>query len=166
MGPQIRTGALDAAGRIVDLRPRAALTLIDEGLAPDAAARLSPRAAAGRHGGADRRRRALARRGTPRRSTGRPTTSRRRRADRRSGNGARMRCRQIPRPPMLRDFMGFETHLLNIYPKLGREIPPEWFKLPVYYKGNPGSVAAHGDDDRRSRRTAARRSISSSSWRW
>jgi 2-keto-4-pentenoate hydratase/2-oxohepta-3-ene-1,7-dioic acid hydratase in catechol pathway len=46
---------------------------------------------------------------------------------------------------MLRDFMGFETHLRNIYPKLGREIPQEWYTLPVYYKGNPGSVATHGD---------------------
>ena len=47
---------------------------------------------------------------------------------------------------MLRDFMGFEQHLLNIFPKLGREIPPEWYHLPVYYKGNPGSIATHGDD--------------------
>jgi 2-keto-4-pentenoate hydratase/2-oxohepta-3-ene-1,7-dioic acid hydratase in catechol pathway len=52
----------------------------------------------------------------------------------------------IPRPPMLRDFMGFETHLLNLYPKLGRSIPPEWYELPVYYKGNPGSLGADGDD--------------------
>ena len=52
----------------------------------------------------------------------------------------------VPRPPLLRDFMGFETHLRNIYPKLGREIPPEWYKIPVYYKGNPGSLATHGDD--------------------
>ena len=35
----------------------------------------------------------------------------------------------VPRPPLLRDFMGFETHLRNIYPKLGREIPPEWYKF-------------------------------------
>lgn len=52
----------------------------------------------------------------------------------------------VPRPPLLRDFMAFETHLKNIYPKLGREIPPEWYELPVYYKGNPGSIGAHGDD--------------------
>jgi len=39
-----------------------------------------------------------------------------------------------------------ETHLRNIYPKLGREIPPEWYKIPVYYKGNPGSLGTHGDD--------------------
>lgn len=52
----------------------------------------------------------------------------------------------IPRPPLLRDFMAFETHLKNIYPKLGREIPLEWYNLPVYYKGNVGSVGTHNDD--------------------
>lgn len=52
----------------------------------------------------------------------------------------------VPRPPLLRDFMAFETHLQNIYPKLGREIPPEWYTMPVYYKGNPGSLGAHEED--------------------
>lgn len=51
----------------------------------------------------------------------------------------------IPRPPLLRDFMAFEQHLKNIYPKLGREIPPQWYELPVYYKGNPSAVGADGD---------------------
>jgi 2-keto-4-pentenoate hydratase/2-oxohepta-3-ene-1,7-dioic acid hydratase in catechol pathway len=51
----------------------------------------------------------------------------------------------VPRPPLLRDFMAFETHLTNIYPRLGRAIPGEWYELPVYYKGNPGSVA--GDNE-------------------
>jgi 2-keto-4-pentenoate hydratase/2-oxohepta-3-ene-1,7-dioic acid hydratase in catechol pathway len=51
----------------------------------------------------------------------------------------------IPRPPLIRDFMAFETHLKNIYPKLGRDIPPEWYNLPVYYKGNPSAVGADGD---------------------
>jgi 2-keto-4-pentenoate hydratase/2-oxohepta-3-ene-1,7-dioic acid hydratase in catechol pathway len=37
------------------------------------------------------------------------------------------------------------AHLKNIYPKLGREIPPEWYNVPVYYKGNPGSIAGHGE---------------------
>ena len=52
----------------------------------------------------------------------------------------------IPRPPLLRDFMGFETHLKNIYPKLGLEIPPEWYNIPVYYKGNTGSVSGHDSE--------------------
>lgn len=51
----------------------------------------------------------------------------------------------IPRPPLIRDFMAFETHLKNIYPKLGRDIPPQWYELPVYYKGNPSAVGADGD---------------------
>ncbi len=51
----------------------------------------------------------------------------------------------VPKPPLIRDFMGFEKHLKNIYPRLGREIPPEWYNLPIYYKGNPASVGAHGD---------------------
>jgi len=52
----------------------------------------------------------------------------------------------VARAPMLRDFMAFETHLKNVYPRLGREIPPEWYAMPVYYKGNPGSVGTDGDD--------------------
>lgn len=52
----------------------------------------------------------------------------------------------VSRSPLIRDFLAFETHMTNIYPKLGREIPPEWYNLPVYYKGNPGSVCTHGDD--------------------
>jgi 2-keto-4-pentenoate hydratase/2-oxohepta-3-ene-1,7-dioic acid hydratase in catechol pathway len=52
----------------------------------------------------------------------------------------------VTRPPLLRDFMAFETHLKNIYPSLNREIPPMWYEFPVYYKGNPGSLSAHLDD--------------------
>ncbi len=52
----------------------------------------------------------------------------------------------VARPPLLRDFMAFETHLTNIYPTLNREIPPEWYTMPVYYKGNPGSLGTHGQD--------------------
>jgi 2-keto-4-pentenoate hydratase/2-oxohepta-3-ene-1,7-dioic acid hydratase in catechol pathway len=52
----------------------------------------------------------------------------------------------VPRPPLLRDFMAFESHLKNIYPKLGREIPAEWYEFPVYYKGNPSNFGANGQD--------------------
>ena len=52
----------------------------------------------------------------------------------------------VPQPPVLRDFMAFETHLKNIYPKLGREIPDEWYNLPIYYKGNVNSLGAHDAD--------------------
>ncbi|TXN29481.1 fumarylacetoacetate hydrolase family protein [Lacisediminihabitans profunda] len=52
----------------------------------------------------------------------------------------------ISDPPLLRDFMAFEEHLLNVFPKLGREIPDEWYRRPVYYKGNPSAVGAHEQD--------------------
>jgi len=52
----------------------------------------------------------------------------------------------ITNPPMLRDFMAFETHLKNIYPKLGREIPDEWYEIPAYYKANPSSISGHLDE--------------------
>jgi 2-keto-4-pentenoate hydratase/2-oxohepta-3-ene-1,7-dioic acid hydratase in catechol pathway len=68
--------------------------------------------------------------------------------------GARIRYRTervthlpaITSPPLLRDFMAFEKHLLNVFPKLGREIPEEWYRRPVYYKGNPSAIGAHGQD--------------------
>lgn len=52
----------------------------------------------------------------------------------------------ITEPPMLRDFMAFEKHLLNVFPALGRAIPTEWYERPVYYKGNTASIGAHGED--------------------
>lgn len=74
--------------------------------------------------------------------------------DERDPQGARLRYATseievlpaITRPPMLRDFMAFEKHLLNVFPKLGREIPDEWYRRPVYYKGNTASIGAHGQD--------------------
>jgi 2-keto-4-pentenoate hydratase/2-oxohepta-3-ene-1,7-dioic acid hydratase in catechol pathway len=52
----------------------------------------------------------------------------------------------ITAPPLLRDFMAFEKHLLNVFPKLGRDIPEEWYRRPVYYKGNPSAIGAHEQD--------------------
>ena len=147
MGPQIRTGALDAAGGIVDLAAACRASLLDEGLTPGAAARVSAALLPGDmvaliEGGA--------------RSLDAAREALEWAADGGAGRGDGVAgvhpaerlhfLPPVPRPPLLRDFMGFEQHLLNIYPKLGREIPPEWYKLPVYYKGNPGSLATHGDD--------------------
>jgi 2-keto-4-pentenoate hydratase/2-oxohepta-3-ene-1,7-dioic acid hydratase in catechol pathway len=44
------------------------------------------------------------------------------------------------RPRSLRDFLGFEGHLKNAYRNLGRDIPPEWYEIPAYYKGMPDTV--------------------------
>ncbi len=140
MGPQIRTGALDAAGGIVDLAGACRALLLGEGLTSGAAVRVSEALLPGDmvaliEGGErslDAARRALqwaADEGPD--ADGVPIVL--------SGGGTPFPAAGA-RPPLLRDFMGFETHLRNIYPKLGREIPPEWYNIPVYYKGNPGSL--------------------------
>jgi 2-keto-4-pentenoate hydratase/2-oxohepta-3-ene-1,7-dioic acid hydratase in catechol pathway len=38
------------------------------------------------------------------------------------------------RPRSLRDFLAFEGHLKNAFRNLGREIPPEWYEVPAYYR--------------------------------
>ena len=144
MGPQIRTGAIDAAGGIVDLAGAFRALLIGEGLPQGAAVRISEALLPGDmvaliEGGErslDAARRALqwaADEGPD--AGGVPVVH--------QAEGLQF-LPPVPRPPLLRDFMGFETHLRNIYPKLGREIPPEWYEIPVYYKGNPGSLGTGG----------------------
>jgi 2-keto-4-pentenoate hydratase/2-oxohepta-3-ene-1,7-dioic acid hydratase in catechol pathway len=44
------------------------------------------------------------------------------------------------RPRTLRDFLAFEGHLKGAYAGLGRDIPPEWYEVPAYYKGMPDTV--------------------------
>jgi 2-keto-4-pentenoate hydratase/2-oxohepta-3-ene-1,7-dioic acid hydratase in catechol pathway len=44
------------------------------------------------------------------------------------------------RPRTLRDFLAFEGHLKGAYAGLGRDIPPEWYEIPAYYKGMPDTV--------------------------
>jgi 2-keto-4-pentenoate hydratase/2-oxohepta-3-ene-1,7-dioic acid hydratase in catechol pathway len=44
------------------------------------------------------------------------------------------------RPRSLRDFLAFRGHLENVFPRLGRPIPEEWFRVPSYYKGLPDTV--------------------------
>jgi 2-keto-4-pentenoate hydratase/2-oxohepta-3-ene-1,7-dioic acid hydratase in catechol pathway len=44
------------------------------------------------------------------------------------------------RPRSLRDFLAFEGHLRNAYKNLGKDIPPEWYEIPAYYKGMPDTV--------------------------
>jgi 2-keto-4-pentenoate hydratase/2-oxohepta-3-ene-1,7-dioic acid hydratase in catechol pathway len=49
------------------------------------------------------------------------------------------------RPRTLRDFLAFEGHLVNAFAGLGKDIPPEWYTVPAYYKGLPDTVI--GPDD-------------------
>ena len=146
MGRQVRTGAVDAAGHIVDLAAAYRLKLAGDGISHRAAVRISEallpsdmvNLIEGGERSLDAAREALDW-AADNADTGDSAPI--------AHAAATLRfLPPVPRPPLLRDFMGFEQHLLNIFPTLGREIPPEWYKLPVYYKGNPGSLATHEDD--------------------
>jgi len=49
----------------------------------------------------------------------------------------------VPQPRMFRDFLAFETHTANGFKKRNEPIPEPWYKLPVYYKGNPNTLIGH-----------------------
>jgi 2-keto-4-pentenoate hydratase/2-oxohepta-3-ene-1,7-dioic acid hydratase in catechol pathway len=74
------------------------------------------------------------------------------RANRESNDGACLVHRQddvrllapVPRPRSLRDCSAFEEHVKNASGEGG--VPRRWYDMPVYYKGNPDSIAADGDD--------------------
>lgn len=48
----------------------------------------------------------------------------------------------LPRPHSLRDFMLFEDHVL----RMAGDVPEEWRKLPVHWKGNPDTVFGPEDE--------------------
>jgi 2-keto-4-pentenoate hydratase/2-oxohepta-3-ene-1,7-dioic acid hydratase in catechol pathway len=45
---------------------------------------------------------------------------------------ARLLAPLVPRS--FRDFLAFEGHLTNAYRALGRDVPAEWYEVPVYYR--------------------------------
>jgi 2-keto-4-pentenoate hydratase/2-oxohepta-3-ene-1,7-dioic acid hydratase in catechol pathway len=47
------------------------------------------------------------------------------------------------RPNSIRDCLAFEEHVKN---SMGERIPQAWYEIPIYYKGNPDTVAGPGDD--------------------
>ena len=52
----------------------------------------------------------------------------------------------LARPRVIRDFLTFEGHMLSAGKALGRpSIPPAWYEVPAYYKGDPDTVS--GPDD-------------------
>jgi fumarylacetoacetate (FAA) hydrolase len=46
----------------------------------------------------------------------------------------------LPRPASLRDFYAFEQHVETAARNRGRYVPPEWYEIPTFYFGNPGSI--------------------------
>lgn len=51
----------------------------------------------------------------------------------------------VTNPRMLRDFLTFETHVANGFKKRNESIPESWYKMPVYYKGNPNTLVGHDE---------------------
>ena len=45
----------------------------------------------------------------------------------------------------LKDFLAFEVHLSNARKRNNLEIPPAWYELPVYYKGNHRTLGGHDE---------------------
>lgn len=43
----------------------------------------------------------------------------------------------------LRDFIAFEEHIRAARGRRGADVPPAWYKMPVYYKGNYRSLLGH-----------------------
>ena len=58
---------------------------------------------------------------------------------------ARLRA-PVPVPPSIRDFMAFESHVANSRRRLGQEVDPDWYELPVFYFTNPAAVCGPHDD--------------------
>ena len=52
----------------------------------------------------------------------------------------------LPNPPSLRDFIAFENHIAATSKRRGQPIPPEWYKAPVYYKGNHRTIIGPDHD--------------------
>ena len=51
----------------------------------------------------------------------------------------------LANPPMLRDFMAFETHTKNAWAIRKEPVPDAWYEMPLYYKGNPYQVIGHNE---------------------
>lgn len=52
----------------------------------------------------------------------------------------------VPRPPSVRDFMAFESHVVTAMGALGREVDPVWYEQPVFYFTNPAAMLGARDD--------------------
>jgi 2-keto-4-pentenoate hydratase/2-oxohepta-3-ene-1,7-dioic acid hydratase in catechol pathway len=64
----------------------------------------------------------------------------------RTGDGGMRLVAPLPNPPSLRDFIAFEDHIAATSKKRGQPIPPEWYKAPVYYKGNHRTIIGPDQD--------------------
>ncbi|GBD14230.1 Ureidoglycolate lyase [bacterium HR25] len=49
-------------------------------------------------------------------------------------------------PPVMRDCLAFEEHLVNSFGRLNLRVPDIFYEIPIYYKGNPTSLIAHEEE--------------------
>jgi 2-keto-4-pentenoate hydratase/2-oxohepta-3-ene-1,7-dioic acid hydratase in catechol pathway len=54
----------------------------------------------------------------------------------------------LPRPTALRDFLAFEAHTRVGFARRNEPIPEPWYRMPVYYKGNPRTIVGPDVDVR------------------
>jgi 2-keto-4-pentenoate hydratase/2-oxohepta-3-ene-1,7-dioic acid hydratase in catechol pathway len=47
--------------------------------------------------------------------------------------------------PSLRDFYAFEQHVATAHANRGKDVPPEWYQVPVFYFSNPNSIIGPGE---------------------
>jgi 2-keto-4-pentenoate hydratase/2-oxohepta-3-ene-1,7-dioic acid hydratase in catechol pathway len=52
----------------------------------------------------------------------------------------------ISRPPSVRDFMAFESHVVTSSAALGAEVSPVWYEQPAFYFTNPAAILGPTDD--------------------
>jgi fumarylacetoacetate (FAA) hydrolase len=52
----------------------------------------------------------------------------------------------LPRPNSLRDFYAFEQHVATANRNRGRDVPPAWYEIPVFYFGNHNAIYGPGAD--------------------
>ncbi len=55
----------------------------------------------------------------------------------------------LPKPPTIRDFLGFEQHMLNASKSFGHKTSEIYYEIPVFYFTNPHAVYGSGDKIKR-----------------
>src|SRR3954451_9072722 len=52
----------------------------------------------------------------------------------------------LPPVAAFRDFYAFEQHVKTCRAHRGLEMPPEWYRIPVFYFSNPASIVGDGGE--------------------
>jgi 2-keto-4-pentenoate hydratase/2-oxohepta-3-ene-1,7-dioic acid hydratase in catechol pathway len=55
----------------------------------------------------------------------------------------------LPNPRSVRDYIGFEQHMLNASKSFGHKVGEAWYEMPIFYFTNHQAVYGHNDDIKR-----------------